>query len=382
MATDPNTNAGTVRAAEVVLPCPELDQTLAFFTERLGFRVDAILPADNPAVVVVSGHGLRLRLVRDGQGHPGTLFLSCSDPGAVAGGATELCAPNGTRVLLVDADPAVMVPAGKQSLVVHRLANDARWITGRVGMRYRDLIPDRQGGRFAASHIRVAEGGPVRDYVHYHLVRFQMIYCYKGWVRLVYEDQGPPFVLRAGDCVLQPPRIRHRVLECSPGLEVIEVSCPAVHETRADHDLPLPTAEVLSEREFDGQRFVRHDAAKAPWVPWRMAGFVARDTGIAAATDGLASVQVVRSAGAGTDADADASASAAMPEMRGAATELLFVFVLRGDVTLRCEGRAAEELAEGDCFVIPTGMRHALAARSDDLELLEVTLPDLRSERS
>ena len=54
-----------------------------------------------------------------------------------------------------------------------------------------------------------------------------MIYCYKGWVRVVHEDQRPSFILQAGDCVLQPPEIRHQVLECSPGLEVIEISSPA-----------------------------------------------------------------------------------------------------------------------------------------------------------
>jgi quercetin dioxygenase-like cupin family protein len=40
-----------------------------------------------------------------------------------------------------------------------------------------------------------------------------MIYCHRGWVRVVYEDQGEPFVMHPGDCVLQPPGIRHRVLE-------------------------------------------------------------------------------------------------------------------------------------------------------------------------
>ena len=74
-----------------------------------------------------------------------------------------------------------------------------------------------------------------------------MIYCYKGWVRVVYDDQGPPFVMHAGDCVLQPPEIRHRVLESSPGLEVIEIGCPAQHETWADPELDLPTAEGLPQ---------------------------------------------------------------------------------------------------------------------------------------
>ena len=64
-----------------------------------------------------------------------------------------------------------------------------------------------------------------------------MIYVRRGCVKLVYEGQGEPFVMGAGDLVLQPPYIRHRVLESSPGLEVIEIGCPALHKTYSDHDL-------------------------------------------------------------------------------------------------------------------------------------------------
>ena len=84
-------------------------------------------------------------------------------------------------------------------------------------MLYRDLIPGRLGGRYIASLISIPEGGPVADWVHFHRVAFQMIYVRRGWVRVVYEDQGEPFVMREGDLVLQPPEIRHRVLESSPG---------------------------------------------------------------------------------------------------------------------------------------------------------------------
>ena len=148
-------------------------------------------------------------------------------------------------------------------------------------MQYRDLIPGRLGGQFIASHIRIPDGGETPDYVHYHKVRFQMIYCKTGWVRVVYEDQGPPFILEAGDCVLQPPEIRHRVLESSAGLEVIEISSPAIHETWADHELILPTSQHLPERIFNGQKFVRHQAKTAEWKPSRYEGFEERDTGIA-----------------------------------------------------------------------------------------------------
>ena len=349
-----------IEAAEIVLPCSELDETVAFFTDRLGFRVDAIIPADDPSAVVVSGHGLRVRLERGAPGAPGVLRLLARDRPA---GPRELIAPNGTRIELVESDPPLVLPQVRQSFVLTRMSDGTKWGVGRAGMRYRDLIPDRQGGRFIASHIQIPDSGPVPDYVHYHRVRFQAIFCYRGWVRVAYEDQGPPLVMNEGDCVLQPPQIRHRVLECSPGLEVIEIGCPAVHETRVDHELDLPTASLRPGRAFGGQRFVYHVASTAQWRPWRLQGFEARDTGIAAATDGLAGMQVVRPLGT--------------PEMQTCSvdTEFLFMFVLRGTAALHHDGRCPERLVAGDCFVAPAGMRHGLAECSGDLELLEVSLP-------
>ncbi len=353
-------DAEQIQAAEIVLPGGELDTTLRFFTERLGFRVEAIFPADAPAVAVIAGHGLRIRLERDGTGAPGVIRLKCREP---ARGAARLTAPNGTVIDLVDADPPIVLPALQPSFVVSRLGDDAKWGVGRAGMRYRDLIPDRQGGRFIASHIVIPEGGPVPDYVHFHKIHFQMIYCRKGWVRVVYEDQGPAFVMEAGDCVLQPPRIRHRVLESSSGLEVIEIGCPAEHETAADGTLSLPNSKIDPASNFNGQRFVRHIAAQATWRPWRLPGFECRDTGIAAATDGLADVLVVRPRGT------------LAPQSSQHDGELQFMFVLEGKLTLRSDGRDPQALASGDSLVIPAGMRHALADCSADLQLLEVTLP-------
>lgn len=362
MTSNGSSEQRNVEAAEVVLPCAELHGTLSFFTERLGFRVDAIHPADDPAVAVISGHGIRIRLARGVAGDAGVLRLLCRDPGALADGATELVAPNGTRIVLADSHPPLVLPPVRPSFVL-RSMGDAAWVEGRAGMRYRDLIPDRQGGRFIASHIQIARGGPVADYAHFHKVQFQMIYCAKGWTRVVYEDQGPPFILRAGDCVLQPPQIRHRVLESSPGLEVIEIGAPAVHETFADHDLSLPTLAVNRERDFGGQRFVRHEAAAATWRPWQVAGFEARDLGIAEGTGGLVSAHVARFRGGG---ETQATSHDA---------ELRFTFVLSGSATLECDDRAASLLGEGDAFVVPPNVRHALTRCSAELELLEVTVP-------
>lgn len=260
-------------------------------------------------------------------------------------------------------DPALGLPPLQPSFVLTPMGDEPRWRVGRAGMYYRDLIPGRQGGRFIASHIRIPDGGPVPDYVHFHKVRFQMIYCYKGWARVLYEDQGPPFLLKAGDCVLQPPEIRHRVLESSAGFEVIEITCPANHETLADPELELPTQAVRPDRDFGGQRFVRHEAALAAWRPWRVAGVEARDLGIGAATAGVAAAHVLRWRGG------------ARPEPRSHDAELSFTFVLGGAATLECEGRGAHRLGTGDAFVVPAGLSHTLADCSNELELLEVSVP-------
>jgi quercetin dioxygenase-like cupin family protein len=291
------------------------------------------------------------------------LRLLCRNPEEFAEGATELTAPNGTCIEIVEADPPLVLPPEKQSFVLNRYSNDASWEVGRAGMSYRDLIPNRQGGRFIASHIRIPEGGPVPDYVHFHKIRFQMIYCYKGWVRVVYDEQGPPFVMHSGDCVLQPPQIRHRVLESSAGLEVIEISCPAEHETWADPDLDLPTTEVRSNRDFGGQHFVLHQVVQAEWSPWRMEGFEFRDTGIGTATKGLAGVRVVR------------PLNGSKPLVCSHSGEFYFFFTLEGGVTLICEGLGSQRMEAGDSCVIPAQQRHALTDCSDDLELLEATFP-------
>lgn len=305
---------------QIVLTVPDLPEAMEYFTNRLGFRLAMILPADAPHTALLSGQGVTLRLEAQAAAQPETV---------------------------------------QETFIISRLPMDEAWHEGRAGMRYRDLIPSRLGGRFIASHIRIPDGGPVADYVHYHKIRFQMIYCKTGWVRVVYEDQGPPFVLEAGDCVLQPPEIRHRVLEASPGLEVIEVGCPAIHETWVDHELQLPTSQVLPDRLFSGQRFVRHQAKEAQWLPWRSAGFEVRDTGIADATNGLATARVVR------------STTATQALVKGHTGEFQFFFVLAGEVAMDW---LSQPLQAGDSCIIPAQLDYTLQA-SAGAELLEVALP-------
>jgi quercetin dioxygenase-like cupin family protein len=223
-------------------------------------------------------------------------------------------------------------------------------------MLYRDLIPSRLGGRSIASHISIPEGGPVADWVHFHRVAFQMIYVRRGWVRVVYEGQGDAFVMHEGDLVLQPPQIRHRVLESSDGLEVVEIGAPALHATFADHELELPSVHER-ERLFGGQHFLRHVAAETMWTEFN--GGEAQETAMAAATNGLAGVRTVRRA---------QGASIQFPPHQG---ELVFGFVLDGSAELDFRGRHALEPA--DAFVIPPGDGWRLADLSPDLRLLHVT---------
>lgn len=352
----------TETQAEVRLPTDELRDDIPFFTRVLGMRMDMIYPADDPTVAVFSGHGLRVRIEKGTADPAGTLRILTDKPEAFADGETLLTAPNGTRVEIAPLSEPLVTPPTVHSFVVRRLADQAPWIIGRAGMHYRDLIPDRLGGSIIASHIRIPDGGPVPDMVHYHTVGFQLIFCYRGWVDLVYEDQGEPFRLHAGNCVIQPPEIRHRVLYASDNIEVIEIGVPAQHVTTIDHEMELPNGPVNPARLFQGQRFVHHEADRAVWAPFRIPGFNSRDTTIARNTQNVAGVHVVRSDGSGTvwtSHDAD----------------ILFTFVMEGSMRLEAEGRESFGLEQGDAFVIPPHQRVRYSDPSDDLELLEVALP-------
>lgn len=313
-----------------VIPVDDLGAAIERF-EAEGYRLVTIAPADDPRIADLDGPDRLVRLDRT---------------------ATE------ATVITVHSDPLV-IPELVPELVISRSAQVERG-AGRAGMAYRDLIPGRLGGRFIASHIAIPDGGPVPDYVHHHAVRFQLIFCHAGWVRVVYEGQGEPFVMHPGDCVIQPPHIRHRVLESSDGLEVVEIGCPAEHDTHRDHELELPTAVGDRDRTWDGQRFVRHVDGDHEWEPWRQAGWVAQPFGIAEATDGLAEGRLIRPV-ARTDG----------PLVEHDA-EFAFFFVRSGEVTFVDEADEMR-LGPGDSLVVPAGHAHRLDSQA--AELLEVVLP-------
>jgi quercetin dioxygenase-like cupin family protein len=309
--------------SEREIVCEELNAGIEDL-RRQGFRLDLIYPADDPVAAVLSNGADAVRLT------------------------TRSGAPEPSDKLAPFAAEFVLTRAG---------ASPAR---GRAGMLYRDLIPNRFGGRYIASHISIPEGGAVADWVHYHRVAFQMIYVRKGWVRVVYQDGGDPFVMREGDLVIQPPGIRHRVLESSAGLEVVEVSAPALHATYADHALELPNGNNPG-RIFGGQRFLHHVAAETPWTS-ASAG-EAQETEVEAATSGLAEVRTLRPRNGESMA------------FGGHGGELVFGFVLEGSAML--DYRGMHEVGPADAFVIPPGQPWRLASPSSDFRLLHVTTAPL-----
>ncbi len=346
--------------AEILLPTTDLRADLPFFTRTLGMRLDMIYPADNPHVAVISGHGLRLRLDAEAKTAPGLIRILSDDWAGIAGGAQILTSPGGTRVELDELNPPLVLPKTEHAFVVRRLADQAPWVIGRAGMMYRDLVPTRLGGAMIASHIRVPDG-KVPDMVHFHKVGFQLIFCIKGWVDVLYEDQGGLRRLHAGDCFIQPPTIRHRVVESGDDIEVIEIGVPAEHITEIDHAMTLPNEALNPDREWDGQRFVHNVGSTGTFAPFRIPGFEARDTTINANTKGVASVMVARPTGQApwTKHDGD----------------ILFTFVMSGEMTLEGEGKSPYRLTAGDAFVIPPGLATRYAETTPDLQLLEVSLP-------
>ena len=118
---------------------------------------------------------------------------------------------------------------------VHNLDSEADWSPGlREIFEYRDLgIKDGTRGDYVA-HIIRANGKKSKDKVqhwHLHESTFQLVQVLNGWATFEWEGQGVR-TIRKGDCILQPPRIKHREIECSDDFEVLEIVAPANFETR------------------------------------------------------------------------------------------------------------------------------------------------------
>ncbi len=342
-----------VAEAGVVVSSPDIDVPLTYFAQH-GFRVERIFPADDPRSATLVGHGTRIHLETSSVGSVSTGHVRIRVDGVDV--ARTDCLDDGTTVEWLPSHENLVVPPLVSSFVLTGPSDG--WHTGRAGMQYRDLVPDRQGNAVIASHIRIPTAGPVPDYVHFHDVVFQLIFCHRGWVKVVYEDQGEPFVLHAGDCVIQPPQIRHRVLESSDEMHVVEIGYPADHVTYSDPTTSLPTPSVRRDRVWSGQKFVHFESDAAEWRTMG-SGWTKADTGVRDATGGVAHVTVHRASDAHVALD-DVSDG-----------EFRFFFVLRGHAAGTVEDRSIDA-PEATSAVIPP---RSTARLSGTFELLEVSIP-------
>ena len=128
--------------------------------------------------------------------------------------------------------PAAATKKTQRFTVAH--ARDGEFKTDglRPYARYRDLgIAAASDGLCQAHVIRLI--GPCTDEVrkrHYHETELQLIYVLKGWMKDEFEGHGEQ-LMEAGSCWLQPPKIKHTVLDYSDDCEVLEIIVPADFKT-------------------------------------------------------------------------------------------------------------------------------------------------------
>ncbi len=111
---------------------------------------------------------------------------------------------------------------------------DARFQTGlRSYAAYRDLLVEAATAGAVQAHVIRLLGKcdpKVVQIPHYHGVQFQFLYMLKGWMIGEYEGQGR-IKMSAGSSWIQPPGIRHQVIDYSDGCEMLEIILPAKFDT-------------------------------------------------------------------------------------------------------------------------------------------------------
>jgi hypothetical protein len=99
--------------------------------------------------------------------------------------------------------------------------------------KYRDLGMSKATGGMVQAHV-VRFVPPCRPQevskLHFHDVEFQMVYVLNGWIKTELDGQGA-ITMRTGSAWIQPPRIKHKVLDYSDDCEVLEIVLPADFKT-------------------------------------------------------------------------------------------------------------------------------------------------------
>ena len=121
----------------------------------------------------------------------------------------------------------------RQTFVASHHSPDAFEVGLRRYAQYRDLGIAAATNGLARAHVikMIPPCDPSEvSKRHYHDVEFQMVYVLKGWIKSEFDGAGV-VTMREGSCWLQPPKIKHAVLDYSDDCELLEIILPADFET-------------------------------------------------------------------------------------------------------------------------------------------------------
>jgi hypothetical protein len=125
-------------------------------------------------------------------------------------------------------------PGPQRFMVSHLDEKDFKANGLRPYAQYRDLGLAAATGGLAQGHV-IRMVPPCTDDVrvrHRHDVAFQIVYVLKGWLKNEFEGQGEQ-LMKQGTCWLQPPNIKHTVLDYSDDCELLEIIIPAEFDTQS-----------------------------------------------------------------------------------------------------------------------------------------------------
>ena len=139
------------------------------------------------------------------------------------------------RLAAAKAKPKAKAKAAprKQTFVASHLNANAFEGGLRSYAKYRDLGMAAATNGLAQAHVikMIPPCDPaVVSKRHYHDVEFQIIYVLKGWIKGEYDGAGEVTMVE-GSCWLQPPKIKHTVLDYSDDCELLEIILPAEFDT-------------------------------------------------------------------------------------------------------------------------------------------------------
>ena len=122
----------------------------------------------------------------------------------------------------------------KQRIAIsHHREEDFKTDGLRTYAKYRDLgFAGATQGLAHAQVIRLI--GPCNpaevSKLHFHDLEFQMVFVLKGWVKTYMEGHGES-LMEQGSAWIQPPRIKHLIMDYSDDVELLEVILPAEFKT-------------------------------------------------------------------------------------------------------------------------------------------------------